>query len=188
MARKTIRWLMIVGLALLVLAPETSAWGSGRSRHFRSGHRLGHQGGGKFRSSFKPGRSRHFRTGHRLGHRGGGKFRSGFRSWRSRHFSSGHLRGGTRSHSIVNRRFRQNLSRHQFHRRKFRLNRFHRRRHFGHHSFSHRRSYGSLYFGYYHGYGGSYFSNRVWVPGRWVETQDGYWVWELGYWRVISPR
>ncbi len=133
---KTIRRVMIVGLALLVLAPGTSAWG------------------------FKG----------------------------NRHFSSGHHRGGTRSHSIVNRRFRQNLSRHQFHWRKFRLNRFHRRRHFGHRNLGHRRYYGSLYFGYYHGDGGFYFSNRVWVPGQWVKTQDGYWIWESGYWMVISPR
>jgi len=46
---KTIRRLMIVGLALLVLAPGTSAWGSGRSYRFRSGPMLGHLGGEKLR-------------------------------------------------------------------------------------------------------------------------------------------
>ena len=134
--RSYISRLMIVSLALLVLAPGTSAWG------FRG----------------------------------------------NRHFSSGHHRGGTRSHSIVNRRFRQNLSRHQFHRREFRSNRFHRRGHFGHRNLGQRRYYESLYFGYYHDDGGFYFSNRVWVPGQWVETQDGYWIWEPGDWMVISPR
>ncbi len=133
---KTIRRVMIVGLALLVLAPGTSAWGFRGNRHFSSGHHL----------------------------------------------------GGTRSHSIVNRRFRQNLSRHRFHWRKFRLNRFHRRRHFGHRNLGHRRYYESLYFGYYHGDGSFYFSNSVWVRGQWVKTQDGYSIWEPGYWMVISPR
>ncbi len=78
MIRKRIRRLMIVGLALLVLAPGTSAWGSGRSRHFRSGQRLGHQDGMKFRSGFTL-RFRHGRFRHNRSLRSRRRFRFGHR-------------------------------------------------------------------------------------------------------------
>ncbi len=100
----------------------------------------------------------------------------------SRQIHSGFRHVTIQSHSGLNSHFGRGLSRHKSRHGAFnrRGRSFHRRR-------SHRR-HRSFYFGPYHNRGGFYFNYyKVWVPGQWVKTHAGYWIWEPGYWAAIAP-